>query len=381
MKRLRVMTVVGTRPELIRLSRVIAALERETDHILVHTGQNHDFELNQIFFRDLKIRTPDHYLDAAGKSAAETIGQIITRVDPVLQEVKPEAVLILGDTNSCLAALPAKRRHIPVFHMEAGNRCFDQRVPEEINRKIVDHISDINLPYSTIAREYLIREGFPPDRVIKTGSPMFEVLSHYDAEIQASNVLHDLQLQEQSYFLVSAHREENVDSPELLRHLGLVLEALAQTYGKRIIFSTHPRTRRAVETGKLAVPKLVEFHKPFGFLDYVKLQTNAAAVLSDSGTITEESSILNFPALNIREAHERPEGMEEGSVMLTGLSPERVLQGLAILSRQRRGPDRTLNTVRDYETGNVSEKVLRVILSYVDYVNRNVWHTGGGGRG
>jgi UDP-N-acetylglucosamine 2-epimerase (non-hydrolysing) len=374
MKRLRVMTVVGTRPELIRLSRVIAALERETDHILVHTGQNHDFELNEIFFRDLKIRTPDHYLDAAGKSAAETIGQIITKVDPVLQEVKPEAVLILGDTNSCLAALPAKRRHIPVFHMEAGNRCFDQRVPEEINRKIVDHISDVNLPYSTIAREYLLREGFPPDRVIKTGSPMFEVLSHYAAEIQASNVLSDLGLQEQAYFLVSAHREENVDSPELLRHLGLVLGALAQTYGKRIIFSTHPRTRKAVEAGKLVVPKLVEFHRPFGYLDYVKLQTNAAAVLSDSGTITEESSILNFPALNIREAHERPEGMEEGSVMMTGLNPERVLQGLEILSRQRRGPDRTLNIVRDYEIGDVSEKVLRIILSYVDYVHLNVWH-------
>jgi UDP-N-acetyl-L-fucosamine synthase len=374
MTRLRVMTVVGTRPELIRLSRVIAVLERETEHILVHTGQNHDFELNEIFFRDLKIRKPDHYLNAAGKSAAETIGQIIIKTDPVLQERKPDAVLILGDTNSCLAALPAKRRQIPVFHMEAGNRCFDQRVPEEINRKIVDHISDINLTYSTIAREYLLREGFPPERVIKTGSPMFEVLSHYAAEIKASNVLVELGLQERGYFLVSAHREENVDSPELLRHLGRVLEALAQTYGKRIIFSTHPRTRKAVEAGKLVLPKLVELHKPFGFLAYIKLQTNATAVLSDSGTITEESSILNFPALNIREAHERPEGREEGSVMLTGLSPERVLQGLEILTRQGRGTDRTLNIVRDYESGNVSEKVLRIILSYVDYVNRNVWH-------
>ena len=374
MKRLKVMTVVGTRPELIRLSRVIAALERETDHVLVHTGQNHDFELNEIFFRDLKIRKPDHYLNAAGKSAAETIGQIIINIDPVLQERIPEAVLILGDTNSCLAALPAKRRQIPVFHMEAGNRCFDQRVPEEINRKIVDHISDVNLPYSTIAREYLLREGFPPDRVIKTGSPMFEVLSHYASEIQGSNVLVDLGLKKQGYFLVSAHREENVDSPEGLRHLGLVLEALAQTYGKRIICSTHPRTRKAIEAGKLVLPKLVELHKPFGFLEYVKLQTNAAVVLSDSGTITEESSILNFPALNIREAHERPEGMEEGSVMLTGLSPERVLQGIEILSRQGRGADRTLNIVRDYESTNVSEKVLRIILSYVDYVHRNVWH-------
>jgi UDP-N-acetylglucosamine 2-epimerase (non-hydrolysing) len=374
MKRLKVMTVVGTRPELIRLSRVIAVLERETEHVLVHTGQNHDFELNEIFFRDLKIRKPDHYLNAAGKSAAETIGQIIIKIDPVLQERMPDAVLILGDTNSCLAALPAKRRQIPVFHMEAGNRCFDQRVPEEINRKIVDHISDINLAYSTIAREYLLREGFPPDRVIKTGSPMFEVLSHNAADIEASDILVELGLQKRGYFLVSAHREENVDSPELLRLLGLVLEALVQTYGKRIIFSTHPRTRKAVEAGKLVLPKLVEFHKPFGFLDYIKLQTNAAAVLSDSGTITEESSILNFPALNIREAHERPEGMEEGSVMLTGLNPERVLQGIEILARQGRGADRTLNMVRDYEIGNVSEKVLRIILSYVDYVHRNVWH-------
>jgi UDP-N-acetylglucosamine 2-epimerase (non-hydrolysing) len=374
MKRLRVMTVVGTRPEIIRLSRVIAVLDRETDHLLVHTGQNHDFELNEIFFRDLKLRPPDHYLNAAGKTAAETIGQIIINIDPVLQKSTPEAVLILGDTNSCLAALPAKRRKIPVFHMEAGNRCFDQRVPEEINRKIVDHISDVNLPYSSIAREYLLREGFPADRIIKTGSPMFEVLSHYAPEIGASNILVDLGLQEQGYFLVSAHREENVDSPELLRQLGLVLEALAQTYGKRIIFSTHPRTRKAIEAGKLVLPKLVELHTPFGFLDYIKLQTNAAAVLSDSGTITEESSILNFPALNIREAHERPEGMEEGSVMLTGLNPERVLQGLGILSRQGRGAARTLNLARDYEVGNVSEKVLRVILSYVDYVNRYVWH-------
>ena len=374
MKRLKVMTVVGTRPELIRLSRVIAVLERETEHVLVHTGQNHDFELNEILFRDLKIRKPDYNLNAAGKTAAETIGQIIINIDPVLQERIPEAVLILGDTNSCLAALPAKRRQIPVFHMEAGNRCFDQRVPEEINRKIVDHISDVNLPYSTIAREYLLREGFPPDRVIKTGSPMFEVLSHNASEIQGSNVLVDLGLKKQGYFLVSAHREENVDSPERLRHLGLVLEALAQTYGKRIICSTHPRTRKAIEAGKLVLPKLVELHKPLGFLEYVKLQTNAAVVLSDSGTITEESSILNFPALNIREAHERPEGMEEGSVMLTGLSPERVLQGIEILSRQGRGADRTLNIVRDYESTNVSEKVLRIILSYVDYVHRNVWH-------
>ena len=374
MKRLKVMTVVGTRPEIIRLSRVIAALERETEHILVHTGQNHDFELNEIFFRDLNLRAPDHYLNAAGTTAAETIGKVIINVDPVLQKVMPDAVLILGDTNSCLAALPAKRRKIPVFHMEAGNRCFDQRVPEEINRKMVDHISDVNLPYSTIARDYLLREGFPSDRVIKTGSPMFEVLSCYASGIESSNILATLGLQPREYFLVSAHREENVDSPESLKALGRVLEALAQTHGKRIIFSTHPRTRKAVEAGKLTVPKLVEFHKPFGFLDFVKLQTNAAVVLSDSGTITEESSILNFPALNIREAHERPEGMEEGAVMMTGLNPERVLQGVSMLGRQGRGKDRTLNVVRDYEAGNVSEKVVRIILSYVDYVNRNVWH-------
>ena len=371
---MKVMTVVGTRPEIIRLSRVITVLERYARHVLVHTGQNYDYELNQIFFDDLELRAPDHFLDAAGKTPAETVGLVITKVDEVLAAEKPDAILILGDTNSCLAAYPAKRRKIPVFHMEAGNRCFDQRVPEEINRKIVDHISDINMPYSSIGREYLLREGLPPDLVIKTGSPMFEVLSHYAEDIKASNVLADLGLQEQGYFLVSAHREENVDSPELLGRLGLVLDALARTHGKRIMFSTHPRTRKAIEAGKLVLPKLVELHKPFGYLDYVKLQTNASVVISDSGTITEESSILNFPALNIREAHERPEGMEEGSVMMTGLSPERVLQGIEILSRQGRGPDRTLNVVKDYETGNVSEKVLRIILSYVDYVRRNVWH-------
>lgn len=373
MKKLKVMTVVGTRPEIIRLSRVIAALEREVDHTLVHTGQNYDYELNQIFFDDLGIRKPDRYLDAAGKNAAETIGQVIIRVDAALEDACPEAVLVLGDTNSCLAALPAKRRKIPVFHMEAGNRCFDQRVPEEINRVIVDHISDINLPYSTISREYLLREGLPPDRVIKTGSPLFEVLAFYRGKIDSSKVLGNLKLQPKEYFVVSCHREENVDSDINLGKLFEVLQSLAAERGKRVIVTTHPRTRQRIEATGPRLDQLIELHKPFGFSDYVKLQLNALSVLSDSGTITEESSILNFPALNIREAHERPEGMEEGSVMMTGLKWERVQQGLAILTSQGRAGDRTLRMVADYDAPNVSEKVLRIILSYTDYVNQNVW--------
>ena len=376
MSRLKVMTIVGTRPEIIRLSRVIPALDRETEHTLVHTGQNYDYELNQIFFDDLGLRKPDHFLDAAGVNAAETIGQVIIGADKVLAKVQPEAVLILGDTNSCLAAIPAKRRKIPVFHMEAGNRCFDQRVPEEINRKIVDHIADINMPYSSIAREYLLREGFPPDRVIKTGSPMFEVLTHYLPQIEASTVLSRLKLKPGGYYLVSAHREENVDNEEHFAELVETLEEVAVGFRKRVIVSTHPRTRNWLKKRQVKLPKTVEFLKPLGFLDYVKLQMNAEAVLSDSGTITEESSILNFPALNIREAHERPEGMEEGAVMMVGMSRERVQQGLEILKGQSRGETRTLQMVGDYRAPAVSEKVVRVILSYTDYVQRTVWGRG-----
>ena len=371
--RLKVMTIVGTRPEIIRLSRVMAALDRHTDHVLVHTGQNYDYELNQVFFEDLELRQPDHFLGAAGTGAAETIGRVIIEVDKVLSAVQPGAVLILGDTNSCLAALPAKRRKIPVFHMEAGNRCFDQRVPEEINRRIVDHIADINLPYSSIAREYLLREGLPPDRVIKTGSPMFEVLTFYKGKIDKSEILERLRLSPRDYVVVSCHREENVDSDVNLGKLVEVLQCLATEYGRRVVVTTHPRTRQRIEAMGPKLDQLIELHKPFGFSDYVKLQLNALAVLSDSGTITEESSILNFPALNIREAHERPEGMEEGAVMMTGLRWERVRQGLAILASQGRAGDRTLRMVGDYNAPNVSEKVLRIILSYTDYVNRNVW--------
>ena len=374
MKKLKVMTVVGTRPEIIRLSRVIPALERECDHVLVHTGQNYDYELNEVFFEDLGLRQPDHFLDAAGTGASETIGRVIIEVDKVLSEVQPEAVLILGDTNSCLAALPAKRRKIPVFHMEAGNRCFDQRVPEEINRVIVDHISDINLPYSSISREYLLREGLAPDRVIKTGSPMFEVLAFYRGKIESSKILESLNLQPNEYFLVSCHREENVDSDVNSGRLVEVLQSLAKERRSRVIVTTHPRTRQRIEAMGPKLDRLIELHKPFGFSDYVKLQLNASAVLSDSGTITEESSILNFPALNIREAHERPEGMEEGAVIMTGLRWERVQQGLAILASQGRAADRTLRMVADYDAPHVSEKVLRIILSYTDYVNRKVWN-------
>lgn len=373
MKKMKVVTVVGTRPEIIRLSRVLPKLDQHMEHILVHTGQNYDYELNEIFFNDLAIRKPDHFLGAAGATAAETIGQLIIKVDPLLAEIQPDALLVLGDTNSCLAAIPAKRRKIPIFHMEAGNRCFDQRVPEETNRKIVDHTSDINLTYSDIAREYLLREGLPPDRVIKTGSPMFEVLAHYREKIDGSDALRRLGLGEQDYFLVSAHREENIDSEVNFRKLVAILNSIAETFGKRVIVSTHPRTRKRVETHEVIFHEKVELLKPLGFTDYVHLQQHALAVLSDSGTITEESSILNFPALNIREAHERPEGMEEASVIMTGLELERVHQGLAVLVEQGRGETRTLRQVADYSMPNVSDKVVRIILSYTDYVNRVVW--------
>lgn len=373
MRKLKVMTVVGTRPEIIRLSRVIAALDRETEHVLVHTGQNYDYELNGIFFDQLGIRKPDHFLEAAGATPAETVAQVIARADAVLAQEQPDALLVLGDTNSCLAAYPAKRRRVPVFHMEAGNRCFDERVPEEINRRIVDHMSDINMPYSTIAREYLLREGLPPDRVIKTGSPMFEVLTYYAEAIGHSDAHERLGLADEEYFLVSCHREENVDSPRQFAGLVRVLNGLAELYGQRIIMSTHPRTRKRLAEEGVVLHPLIETLKPLGFLDYVHLEQHARAVLSDSGTITEESSILNFPALNIREAHERPAGMEEAAVMMTGLDWENVQRGLAVLATQGRGPRRTLRMVEDYAAPNVSEKVVRIILSYTDYVRRVVW--------
>jgi len=371
--RLKVMTILGTRPEIIRLSRVMAALDQHTDHVVVHTGQNYDFELNQVFFDDLELRAPDHYLGAAGQTAAETIGQVIIAVDRVLGEVKPEAVLILGDTNSCLAAIPAKRRRIPIFHMEAGNRCFDMRVPEEINRRIVDHVADINLPYSAISRDYLLREGLPPDRVVTTGSPMFEVLHHYMPKIERSEVLARLGLEPDGYFLVSCHREENVDSERNFAGFVEIVNNLARTFGKRVIVTTHPRTRKRVESEGVVLDPLVELHKPFGFTEYVALELRAVAALSDSGTITEEASILNLRALNIRDAHERPEGMEEAAVMMTGLNWSRVQQALEILASQPRGGTRVLRIVRDYDVPNVSEKVVRIILSYTDYVRRVVW--------
>jgi len=373
---MKVVSIIGTRPEIIRLSRVMAALDRHMEHIIVHTGQNYDYELNQIFFDDLGIRKPDYFLGAAGgaSSAAETVGLIISKVDQVLAETKPDAVLVLGDTNSCLAAYPAKRRKIPVFHMEAGNRCFDQRVPEEINRKIVDHISDINMPYSDISREYLLREGLPPDRIIKTGSPMFEVLHHYLPKIECSDVLTRLSLVKQEYFVVSAHREENIDDPIQFEKLIGVLNRLSMEYGKRVIVSTHPRTRKRIDTEEAKTDGLVELMKPLGFCDYIHLQMNAKAVLSDSGTISEESSILNFPALNIRNAHERPEAMEEASVMMTGLEWPTIQTALRMLETQTRGTERLLRAISDYAMPNVSEKVVRIILSYTDYVNRVVWH-------
>ena len=377
MKKLRVMTIVGTRPEIIRLSRVVARLDESVDHVLVHTGQNYDYELNEVFFEDLGIRKPDQFLAAAAETAAETIGQIIGRSDAVMRELKPDAVLVLGDTNSCLSSISAKRLRIPVFHMEAGNRCFDERVPEEINRRIVDHVSDINMPYSSLSREYLIREGLPPDRVIKTGSPMREVLEHYRPKIERSKVLDTLKLKPQEYFVVSAHREETVDDERQFARLLEVLNAVATTYKKRIIVSTHPRTRKRLEAANRETDKLIEFIKPLGFTDYVWLQLNSIAVLSDSGTITEESSILNLPAINIREAHERPEGMEEGAVIMTGLDSGVVLQALDIIARQKRGSDRDLALVRDYTAKNVSEKVVRIILSYTGYVRRRVWYEPG----
>ena len=370
---MKVATIVGTRPEIIRLSRVIAALDRYTDHVLIHTGLNYDYELYQVFFEDLEIRQPDYFLEAAGKDAAETIGLVISKSSDVLAEVKPDAVLILGDTNSCLAALSAKRLKIPVFHMEAGNRCFDERVPEEINRKIVDHISDINLPYSDISREYLLREGIAPDRIIKTGSPMFEVLTHYRQKIDRSDALARLGLTEDGYFIVSAHREENIDSAIQFRNLIRVLESVALKYQMPVIVSVHPRTQKRIDAEGAKFSENIRLLKAMGLSDYVHLMMKARATLSDSGTITEESSILNFRALNIREAHERPEGMEEASVMMTGLDPARVLEGLKVLEAQPTGDQRALRIVADYDIPNVSEKVVRIILSYVSYVNNVVW--------
>ncbi len=374
MPKLKVMTIVGTRPEIIRLSRTIFKLDQHCDHVLVHTGQNYDYELNEVFFSDLGIRKPDAFLEAAGATVAETIGQVIMAADKAMEQYQPEALLLLGDTNSALAAIAAKRRKIPIFHMEAGNRCFDFRVPEEINRRIVDHTADIHLPYSEIARNYLLREGLPPDQVIKTGSPMREVIDHYMSGIEGSDVLQRLGLKAQRYFIVSSHREENVDSPENLQKLFVILNALAERYQMPVIVSTHPRTRKRMDALGLTALPLVQFLKPFGFLDYVKLQTQARAVLSDSGTITEESSILNFPALNLREVHERPEGFEEASVIFVGLSIDRVLQGLDILQTQPRGSERRLRLVTDYAPDNVSDKILRIIQSYTDFVNRKVWH-------
>ncbi|WP_332452536.1 non-hydrolyzing UDP-N-acetylglucosamine 2-epimerase [Chryseobacterium aquaticum] len=375
MKKLKVMTVVGTRPEIIRLSRVLDALDTSeaVEHIIVHTGQNYDYELNQIFFEDLGLRKPDYFLEAAGKTATETVGNILIKIDPLLEELKPDAFLVLGDTNSCLCAIPAKKRHIPIFHMEAGNRCFDQRVPEETNRKIVDHTSDINLTYSDIAREYLLREGLPADRIIKTGSPMYEVLNHYLPQIDASNVLEKLNLEEGKFFVVSSHREENINSEKNFRGLMASLNAIAEKYQYPIIVSTHPRTKNMIDKMQIEMRSEIQFLKPLGFHDYNALQKRAYAVLSDSGTISEESSILNFRALNIRQAHERPEAMEEASVMMVGLSPERILQGLTQVLQQKVGTERNFRPVSDYSMPNVSDKVVRIIISYTDYIKRTVW--------
>ncbi len=386
MKKLKVMTVVGTRPEIIRLSRVLMALDNSEaiDHIIVHTGQNYDYELNQIFFEDLGLRKPDYFLEAAGKTATETVGNILIKIDPLLEQLKPDAFLVLGDTNSCLCAIPAKKRHIPIFHMEAGNRCFDQRVPEETNRKIVDHTADVNLTYSDIAREYLLREGLPADRIIKTGSPMYEVLHHYLPQIEASTVLEKLNLEEGKFFVVSSHREENINSEKNFRGLMTSLNAIAEKYQYPIIVSTHPRTKNMIDKMQIEMRPEIQFLKPLGFHDYNALQKRAYAVLSDSGTISEESSILNFKALNIRQAHERPEAMEEASVMMVGLSPERILQGLVQLETQVVGDRNSLisnpqspipnfRPVADYSMPNVSEKVVRIIISYTDYIKRTVW--------
>lgn len=372
-QKLKVVTVVGTRPEIIRLSRVMAKLDEHCEHILVHTGQNYDYELNQIFFEDLGIRKPDHFLNAAGQSGAETIGNVIIAVDRVLAEVQPQALLVLGDTNSCMAVIPAKRRKIPTFHMEAGNRCFDMRVPEEINRRIVDHTADINMTYSTIARDYLLREGLSPDMVIKTGSPMFEVLNYYREGIEQSDVLQRLGLEAGKFFIVSAHREENIDSDKNFLKLVDVLNTVAAHYDFPVIVSTHPRTQKRVDAMGVEFHANVRLLKPMGFKDYNKLQLSAKASLSDSGTINEESSILNFPALNLREAHERPEGMEEASVMMVGLEADRVMQALQILESQLQGEERTLRLVADYSMPNVSDKVVRIVHSYRDYVMRTVW--------
>ena len=374
-KRLKIATVIGTRPEIIRLSRILARLDQACDHVLIHTGQNYDYELNQIFFDDLAIRKPDYFLNSAegSTSAANTIGNLITAVDKVLADTKPDAMLILGDTNSCLSVIPAKRQKIPIFHMEAGNRCFDMRVPEEINRRIVDHTADINLTYSSIAREYLLREGLPPEQIIKTGSPMFEVLNYYLPQIQSSEVLGRLALEAEQYFLLSVHREENIESEKHFSKLALVLNSLAMGYDLPVVVSTHPRTQKRIDATNVQFDPRIRFLKPLGFHDYVNLQINAKAVLSDSGTINEESSILNFPALNLREAHERPEGMEEAAVMMVGLEPDRISQALDILKTQQRGMHRNLRLVADYGVPNVSEKVLRIIYSYTDYVRRVVW--------
>ena len=374
-KRLKVMTVIGTRPEIIRLSRILNTLDNSKviEHIIVHTGQNYDYELNQIFFDDLQIRKPDYFLNAAGATATETIGKILINIDPLLEELKPDAFLVLGDTNSCLCAIPAKKRHIPIFHMEAGNRCYDQRVPEETNRKIVDHISDINMTYSNIAREYLLREGLSADKIIKTGSPMFEVLNHYLQFIKKSDILQRLELENFKYFVVSAHREENINNFTNFTNFINSLNLIAEKYNLPIIVSTHPRTRNMIDSTKIKFHKNIQLLKPLGFNDYNALQMYSKAVLSDSGTISEESSILNFPALNIRQAHERPEAMEEASVMMVGLNPERILQGLTELESQNRGELRNFRIVTDYSVPNVSDKVVRIIISYVDYINRTVW--------
>ena len=374
-QRLKVMTVVGTRPEIIRLSRVMSALDnsKAIEHIIVHTGQNYDYELNQIFFDDLQIRKPDYFLNAAGATATETIGKILINIDPLLEKVKPDAFLVLGDTNSCLCAIPAKKRHIPIFHMEAGNRCFDHRVPEETNRKIVDHIADINLTYSDIAREYLLREGLSADRIIKTGSPMFEVLNHYQHSIKNSDILSRLNLEKYKYFVVSAHREENINNESSFTSLISSLNLISEKYNLPIIVSTHPRTRKMIDLKEIKLHDNIKLLKPLGFNDYNALQLHSKAVLSDSGTISEESSILNFPALNIRQAHERPEAMEEASAMMVGLNPDRILQGLIQLESQKRGIERSFRNVSDYSMPNVSEKVVRIIISYVDYIKRVVW--------
>jgi len=375
MKKLKVVTVVGTRPEIIRLSCTLIALDNSEaiEHVLVHTGQNYDYELNEIFFEDLGLRKPDYFLEAAGKNATETVGKILIKIDPILEEENPDAFLVLGDTNSCLCAIPAKKRKIPVFHMEAGNRCFDQRVPEETNRKIVDHVSDINLTYSSIAREYLLREGLSPDRVIKTGSPMYEVLHKFLSKIEASDVLNKLGLEKHKFFVISSHREENISNPKNFKGLIDSLNKIAETYDYPIIVSTHPRTRNMLNNKDMETHKNIQFLKPLGFSDYNALQKHSFAVLSDSGTISEESSILNFHALNIRDAHERPEAMEEASVMMVGLNPERIMQGLASLNAQERSPKRNFREVYDYSMPNVSEKIVRIILSYTDYINRVVW--------